>query len=153
MLVQMASIFLLEFVLVLAGTRNPADASGQAQAAAAARGAQTANAFPAALLQQSRSQDPTAGMHFKRVTIKQLRSDPKTFAQQKVAVRGQIGEVSRTEHYFELLQGQESLRVLLDSLPESAQDRIYSAKPRSRVTASGEFSGYILFAYRVELGK
>ncbi|MBZ5534236.1 MAG: hypothetical protein LAO20_22655 [Acidobacteriia bacterium] len=115
-----------------------------------ARDAQTPNASSATLPQQS---DPTAGMHFKRVTIKQLRSDPKTFAQQKVAVRGQIGEVSRTEHYFELLQGNDSLRVLLDSLPDSAQEKIYSAKPGSRVTASGEFSGYVLFAYRVELGK
>lgn len=153
MLLRTASVFLLGYVLMVADARIPAAGVLHPSQTDAARDAQTTNASSAALLQQSGGQDPTAGMHFKRVTIKQLRSDPKTFAQQKVAVRGQIGEVSRTEHFFELLQDHESLRVLLDSLPDRVQEKIYSAKPGSRVTASGEFSGYILFAYRVELGK
>jgi hypothetical protein len=153
MLLRTASVFLLGYVLMVADARPPAAGVLHQSRTEAARDAQTANASSAALLQQSGGQDPASGMHFARVTIKQLRSDPKTFAQQKVAVRGQIGEVSRTEHYFELLQDKESLRVLLDSLPDGAQEKIYSAKPGSRATAYGQFSGYVLFAARVELGK
>ncbi len=86
------------------------------------------------------------------VTINQLRSDPKAYAQKKVVVQGQVGEVSRSEQYVEVTEGAESLRVLIDALPSNQQERVYRAKPGGQLTAYGQFSGYVLFAERVDAG-
>lgn len=154
MLGRTASVFFLGSVLICAGGQVPqAAVPDQAERVGEVRDSQASNASSAVLLQPTGTRDSSSKQSFTRVTIKQLRSDPKGYAQQNVAVSGQIGEVSQAEKYLELAQNGESLRVLVDGLPPSVQAKLYAAKSGSRVTAFGQFSGYVLFAARVEFGK